>query len=217
MTSQANHQRKEAVKRIVLDPMMRMYQPPSHLRNDKQAFITTLDEYQNRLAGFSDATLAKAWDAVKDEHEVWIWPHLKVIRTACMKLAPASQTVEANVGYPWILKAEKAEALANDYIKQFSTSALMEKAKSEGWHEKLKAYVASAAKAQASIICGEQNWGYNNAVYQWEHNTKPNVISSRIKAFLEATRTQAAKGFIEVQVPNEAMEAWRVRAKGIAA
>lgn len=85
---QANQQKINNVRELIVEPMMAMYQPPMHLRSDTEKMKLVLDEYHAQLVGFDRQTLAKGWDSVKKNHSTWIWPQMQVIRDACMKNLP---------------------------------------------------------------------------------------------------------------------------------
>jgi hypothetical protein len=209
MVSQTQHQNREAVRAAIIEPMTRLYQPPVHLRTDKDAFNAVLEEYQAKLCGFHRATLEKAWAAVKEEHETWIWPHLKVIRDACIRFAPADRIADTPGRRPWEEKDEAARKLAADYLQQFELSALMRQAKAEGWDGQLRLYAEGAARAQACLISGQRSFGYLRIAYQWEAQATHDAIARRRGAFEEAVRRQAATGQLAVDVPNEAIECWQ--------
>lgn len=210
MQSQGQFEKERRVREAIISPMLRLYQPPSHVRTDKEAFNTLIAEYVKGLSRFPKPTLEKAWEMVKEDHSTWIWPHLKAIRDACMKVTPAERTPDQAAGEtPLQKKAESARKMIGEYMKQFHQSHLFLKAISEKWDLPLEQYALDAASAQASIICGLRNWGYSFRAYQYRRNDSRELMEKRRREFEDYCRRQAATGHINVDVPNEAIEAWK--------
>lgn len=87
---QNDFHKRIAVRRAIIDPMLRLYQPPSHARSDQKSQDAILDEYERQLSGFPESVLSAAWEDVKTDHHTWTWPHIKVIRDACASKQPAT-------------------------------------------------------------------------------------------------------------------------------
>jgi len=217
MQNQGEYQQSQKVREAVLNPMMRLYQPPSHVRTDKEAFNALIAEYAKALGGFTKPTLEMAWETVKDEHSTWIWPHLKVLKDACIRHAPAERKLaDNNTDFKKNLqqRADDAYELARKYLAEYELSPLMLQAKTEGWADDLRRYVTAAARSLADVITRLKNWGYLWPVYQWESRmANPDVIKQRRKDFEEFVYRQAATGQMEIEVPAEAIEIWKRRVK----
>lgn len=195
-----------------MEPMMRIYQAPSHVRTDTEAYKALVAEYEQSLSGFDKQTLQKAWAEVKDEHKTWIWPHPQVLRDACKKHA---RTVEATPDqmlsglHPWKQKDEAARTLAREFMKHFDHGILMQRAREEGYANDLSQYAWNMAQFQAAIIAGVKNKGYHWPVYKFHPNDSQNTIKARCYAFEDFCKKQAVTGDIAIEVPNEAIKAWK--------
>ena len=66
--------RKEAVKRIILEPMMTMYQQPDHVAADAATRQYVLQRYVDVLSEHPDRVWQDAGREVLRTHRSWRWP-----------------------------------------------------------------------------------------------------------------------------------------------
>jgi hypothetical protein len=206
---QKQMQAEAVVREVIINEMTRIYQTPAHVRSDKAACAALISEYQRQLSSFSRGTLKTAWDEVRESHETWIWPHLKTIKDACKRHAPASVQPTGDTRASQS-RDERAMAMASEFMRAFTGASLAARANAEGWWRQLERYAWDCALAQASIICGLANWGYSAAAYQFRLAETADYKSRR-RAFESFCRTQAASGSIAVEAPDEAISAWSAR------
>lgn len=79
----------QSVQELIIDPMMKVYQPPRHIAGDEAAQRELLGTYIDGLKGFPRHVLEEGWQKVKITHENWSWPPVFKIRSECLACTPA--------------------------------------------------------------------------------------------------------------------------------
>jgi hypothetical protein len=148
------------IDRAVLRPMRALYSPPRHLRADEDALDAALATYRRALGRFDPDVLARAWQQVVEQNELWCWPKLsdlvKAADQAQRELHPQA------CGQAWV---EQATRRTEEYTRRFlKTSAHAARASQGGYEPELKRYVREAAWVQAQLIAGQRDVGYDHAV-----------------------------------------------------
>jgi len=195
----------EAVRDLILKPMLELYLPPLHLRRDGQAQARALAAYEKGLERFDRETLQRAWDKVVAEQEFWVWPNPGTIVTACRQCEPRTKPPGEEEQ-----RQAKAREMAEEYAGRYmKTSQLAKLAKREGWSGRLCEYVADAAWVQAQLICKVQHIGWNAKLAEGLGHFR-----SSAEAFEQYRHTPAAanavqRGQVRVHVPAARTREWK--------
>lgn len=164
MTYHNDETADERVQRIIIEPMIRLYQPPRHLTagagdaDQQDAMRYLLDTYRRALRRFTEPTLIKGWHHVTVQHKGWSWPQPSEIAEACSQHVQALHEVRPVDGShlePWEQKHRTAIRRARDAAEGFlATSPWRPSAEVEGWEGDLRAYVHELCRAQALAMAG---------------------------------------------------------------
>ena len=151
----------DPVQEFIINPMMALYQPPQHVRNNPEGLRQLMAAYPKALHRYTAETLQKAWDAVTTQAVSWTYPHPSVIADKCREFAKLSTRDKAFVhadkyeSEPWKARRINAEKNARSYTKTFmQTSPTAKQAASEGWNSELQKYVQDMACAQELLRDG---------------------------------------------------------------
>jgi hypothetical protein len=145
----------QAIREAVIEPMLALYVPPSHLRHDGQAQEQALAAYQKALAGFDRDTLQRGWEKIVSHNTYWAWPTPAEIAQACRQCQPRPKPPGEEEQ-----RKEKALGMAEAYTAHYmKTSYLARLARQEGWAGRLREYVADAAWVQGQLIAGVRSIG----------------------------------------------------------
>ena len=196
-----------AVQEHIIRPMLALYPPPVHLRQNAKSQAAALAAYVDALAGFDAATLAAGWRAVTAEHRFWCWPSIGTVVEACRRFAPPPPALGEQEK-----RRRQAEALADAYTARFmKTTHVARLARAEGWELKLGEYVRDAAWVQAQLICGVRGISFASTLVPPEERH----ISSAAEFFACYCETIAAaveRCRIRVTVPPARLREWKDRA-----
>jgi hypothetical protein len=195
-----------AVRNVILEPMLALYPPPSHLRHDEQAQQRALAAYEKALAGFDRATLERAWEKVVARQAGWVWPNPRTIVDACRQCQPRPTPPSDQEQ-----RQQHALDLAEAYTAQFmKTSYLARLARQEGWAGPLRDYVADAAWVQAQLLAQVKRIGWNARLAD---GLGPFRSSQEAFAAYRQTISAAIKdGEIHVRVPRSRICSWKEHA-----
>jgi hypothetical protein len=193
------------VRAIVIEPMLALYPPPTHLRGNEQAQALALAAYETALAGFDRATLERGWAKVIAEQTYWVWPNPGMIAEACRQCEPVKKgPSEAS------LRRQQALAMTDAYVARYTkTSQVWKLAKREGWAGLLLDYVQSAAWVQAQLICKTDGIGWNSQLARDLGHFSSS--EEAFAAYRETIRNPVEKGSIRVTVPPSRIRAWKER------
>jgi hypothetical protein len=192
----------QAVREVIITPMVELYLPPLHLRADPAARIRALDAYEKALAPFDRDTLQRAWEMVVAQQTFWVWPNPGVIVEACRQCQPKPKppSVEDQ-------PRTKALKMAEEYVcKYMRTSQLAKLGTREGWEWHLRKYVMDAAFVQAQILCGTDHIAWNIHLAD-----ELGDFASSQQAFVEYRKTidnAVERGKIRVTVPRVRIRQW---------
>jgi hypothetical protein len=202
--------RKEAVWRLVLNPMQEMFPAPNHLRASDQARKEALRVYEAALIGFDDEVLRTAWEKVAGNRDLWCWPASGEIANACRE---AQKARPRNGGQSELI--DKANELATQYVKGFmKRSRVAARAKNGGWDGELKSYLFEVAWVQAQFLAGVKDVGYSARALKGASPGDSKDVRQQAAEFLKNAREQAAKGTIRVQLPNVLVRDWETEYRG---
>lgn len=200
-------EKMDVVKEEILEPMLRVYSPPGHLRKDAEKIKTAVGEYRDALRFYGRETLKAAWNKVRDEHGYWSWPQIAVIKKACEEfkaLTPKAVNSEAkkSTKQKWEIAKEGANKLEFDYCWNFEkTSPIAEQAKrEEWWNRKLADWVAENARYQAQAICEVQH-GMRPSEHALQYPASKEEREEREQLCNHMRKQATATGKIEVVVP----------------
>jgi len=194
------------VRDIILEPMLSLYPPPTHLRGNQQAQQRALAAYEKALAGFDRNTLQRGWENVVARQARWVWPSPRIIVEACRKCRPKPRLSAEQQ------RTQKAIALAEAYTAQFmKTSYLAKLAREEGWAGRLRDYVADAAWVQAQLLAQVSNVGWNARLADGlgQFRSSQEAFAAYRKTIAEALE----QGEIRVSVPRSRVQAWKEQAQ----
>lgn len=106
-------------------------------------------------------------------------------------------------------KITRAKLIA-DYLRQFETSGLHAEARSAGWSASLIRYVQAVAEVQAQLIVRGGGVGFSSAVI-FAHISKSDGrgYDQIVADFWKEQRRISYLGYIDVQIPIEAIDEWR--------
>jgi hypothetical protein len=195
----------QAVRDLILEPMLELYLPPTHLRADAQARERALAAYEQALARFDRDTLQHAWDRVVADQAFWVWPNPGTIVAACRQCEPRTKPPGEEEQ-----RQAKALAMAEEYAGRYmKTSQVAKLAKREGWAIWLREYVADAAWVQAQLICKVQHIGWNAKLADGLGH-----FSSSAEAFEQYRRTPAVvnaveRGQVRIHIPAARIREWK--------
>ncbi|WP_143393946.1 hypothetical protein [Fimbriiglobus ruber] len=193
----------EAVETFIIKPMLTLYPPPQHLRNDPEAFAEALATYVRVLARFDRGTLARAWDQVVASQSYWCWPSPGMIVEACCGLAPPPPAIGENEQ-----RHLRAQALADAYASRFmKTTHLARLARDEGWLPELAEYVREAAWVQAQLIEGIKQIGFATLLIPEDQRVEP--AADCFATYRETITASIERGRIRVSVPPGRVREWR--------
>ncbi len=192
-----------AVREVILAPILDLYVPPPQVRYDRRARERALAEYTQALAPFSRSTLSKAWELVRETHELSIWPSPGVIARACRQCARQTQAPSQDEA-----KRQQALDLADAYTaKYMQTSTLAKLARQEHWAGRLQEYVAAASWLQAQLLCGVQQIGWDRVLLP--EDSRHRSSQEAFAAIREDMARPVEKGTIRVTVPPERIRQWK--------
>ncbi len=183
---------------VVVNPMLKLYQPPHHLKtlSGSELMNVATELYGNALTGFSQAALQEAWQSVISQHNGWGWPAVGEIVKVCREIIGKSNVVLSKSSakkHPWESADEKWRKLAADYVHKFSRSSIAIQAKAEGWYFGINGlcnYVKEHASLQAKVISGCRNIGWNG--WAWGYNSwgaEEDNYQENIKRDIDVART----------------------------
>ena len=197
---------KQEIERLIIQPMLKTYNPPLHAKKDEAAAKQLIDEYRGALKGFSADELKRGWELVKSTHETWTWPHFQHIRTACYKCKDSKKAADSDGNeqtMPWHIRAEKRENAVKDYLNSYKNSVIYTTARKGKYEEKLYQYVKSVAKTQAHILdpdpCGIPFDGFA---------TEGHTDS---KAYINEQKRAVQHGSICVSIPTSLIDKWALK------
>ena len=202
----------EDVRTLILARMPFAYGPHPALRilpageDWEQARSNVERQYLEALAGFSPATLSKAWAKVRaDTAASFGWPLPGKFVQACRMYE--NPTVMSEDG----LKRARAADLADAYAARFRrTSKLARAAEEEGWLGRLLDYVSSAAWVQAQMIEGARPIGFSSVLIPDE--ATPANARDALDDYVRSLTKQITSGTIRVAVPKAKVERWKALA-----
>jgi len=184
----------------VIQPMEASFPAPHHVRANRQATETLLNVYRRALERFDRPSLELAWQKTAAENELWTWPMPSELVRAAERFQHQAQPVRPDAG-EWV---ERAQALADSYVRRFMKTVLAAVRAREGRYEaELRRYVQEASWVQSQLIVGRQRAGYSAAVLFGYPEISPQECREKAEAFIERAREQPERGFIKVQVPLE--------------
>jgi predicted RNase H-like nuclease (RuvC/YqgF family) len=195
----------QAVRDIILGPLLEFYPPPHHLRDNEPACLRALAAYETALARFDRPTLEQAWEKVVAEQTYWVWPTPATIAEACRqcesKPPPPSEEEQ---------RQAQARAMAETYASRYmKTSHVAKIAKREGWADPLRAYVHDVAAVIAQLICKVEHIGWNvklaDGVGQFHSSAEAFERYRRTPAIAHAVE----RGQIRVHVPATCIREWK--------
>ena len=194
----------QAVRELIIEPLVERYPPPWHLRHSPEAQERALADYEAALANFDRGVLAQAWVKVVAAHDYWCWPTPAAFVAACESFAPRRPVPSEEER-----RREKAQSLADDFVGRYlKTSKLAKLARRECWLPPLRDYVQEAAWVQAQLLCGVRAIGWTPHTLLGDEAT----FRSSQEAF-DAYRPQAEKavkeGEIRVTVPRALIRQWK--------
>lgn len=187
----------------IIRPMGATFLPPKHLRHDHELREEALGQYRRALAPFDEETLALAWEHVRGEHTYHIWPTPAEFVAAARLLSAKSDGPSEEER-----KRERARVAAEAYVARYrKTSAVFARAAEEGWSGPLADYVAACAWAQAQLIAGVRDVGFDSMVLA---GVGP-AGSARegFAAYRDTVRSQIESGKIAVRIPKALALAWK--------
>jgi hypothetical protein len=193
----------EAARDIIIEPMLELYLPPLHLRQDAQAQERALAAYEKALAGFDRDTLQRGWNKVVAQQTYWVWPNPGTIAEACRQCQPRPTRPSEEEQ-----RREKALDMAEAYTARYmKTSHLGRLARQEGWSGRLREYVADAAWVQAQLLCQVKNIGWNARLAEGL-----GTFHSSAEAFAAYRKTithSIERGQIRVHIPQARVRQWK--------
>lgn len=184
--------------------MVAAFPAPTHIRGNAAAREELLGIYRRALARFDRSELEQGWQKAAAENEMWLWPRVSAIVSACESFQPRKKAEPTGA---WV---ERAQAMVDGYWKKFSKSAAAGRAREQGYEPELKRYVLACAWVQSQYICGRQGVGYDHAVLFPGREREKQAEAE----WFTAQREQAAKGTIQVRVPPDLVKLWRGRVEG---
>jgi hypothetical protein len=179
----------QAIREAVIEPMLALYVPPSHLRHDGQAQEQALAAYQKALAGFDRDTLQRGWEKIVSHNTYWAWPTPAEIAQACRQCQPRPKPPSEEEQ-----RKEKALGMAEAYTAHYmKTSYLARLARQEGWAGRLREYIADAAWVQGQLIAGVHSIGWNARLADGIGQFRSSAEASPPTARRSATSSSAAR------------------------
>jgi hypothetical protein len=197
----------EAVREYVLDRMVQLYPPPTHLRGDEAQTNAALAEYERVLAPFDRETLARAWDKVVAEHSFWVWPNPGLFAEACRQFAPKPTAPSEKEQ-----RRQQALELADHYTHRYmKMSHLAQLARAEGFEPELLAYVQAASWVQAQLIAGVRDIGWDSVLVPDAHAY--GSAREAFAAYRQSIARTVEQGRISVRVPPSIVRAWKAECR----
>lgn len=193
----------EAVEKIIIGPMLALYPPPSHLRDDAGRRAAALAEYRHALDRFDGPTLAVGWERVVAEHQYWVWPNPGLIAAACAQSLPPPPAVSDQDR-----RRSAAIEMAEDYTARFlKTTHQAALARAEGWFPRLAEYVREAAWAQTQLLVGVKPVGFSAVLIPREHRHL--TAGDAFARYRETIDGALRRGRVRVTVPPALVREWR--------
>lgn len=193
------------VDEVVIDAMVARFPPPKHVREDDRAAGGLLNTYRKALSAFRRPILEQGWELVAARQKIWCWPLPSEIGEACMEAQrKAERSGEADA---WV---QRAQDRADEYVKRFmKTSAVAARAREGGYEDRVKEYLRAASWVQSQMIEGRESVGYDGRVL---FGRGPRDREQESEWFAKQ-REQAAKGGIQVRVPQQLMKKWEAECR----
>jgi hypothetical protein len=195
----------QAVRDLILGPMLELYLPPLHLRRNAQAQARALAAYEKALERFDRETLQRAWDKVVAQQQFWVWPNPGVITEACRQCEPRTKPPSEEQQRQGRAR-EMVEAYTGRYAK---TSQLAKLARREGWAGRLYEYVADAAWVQAQLICKVQHIGWNAKLAEGLGHFRSSAQAFEQYRHTLAIANAVERGQVRVHVPAARIREWK--------
>jgi hypothetical protein len=152
-----NNREISPVQMHIIEPMMLVFYPPTHVRDKPDALAVLIDSYHKTLRGFSAEVLKQAWQDIVTFAKVWTYPKPSEILEACQRhqpIASHAHGTQTKAEQPWEQRVRLARVAAKDYAQRFKSTPTYTQADAEGWANRLMSYVHDMACAQALAIDG---------------------------------------------------------------
>lgn len=200
MPTQSDFQR---IQDNVIKPLQRHY---------GMEFDTDLiDDYVSDLSKYSADTLKKAMSEIRADQKRR--PVIGNIIAACRKYGEGERIPDSNALLPWRQKDEKAAKLTAEFMENYRLCDLMATAKDGGWANHLIQFVSALALMQACLISGMHAAPGCDCQTVSFAGITGNAYRGIITRCEQESRTQAAAGYICVDVPIELIDGWKVLKK----